>query len=645
MTRRRLAVALVLVGLLAPTVLPAPAAADARGSPDLSATLPDDEVVAGEEATLAVQVTNDGDLDMASSQASLNQQVTAAQATRVEVGAGSAPLSVETATQAVGTIADGATRTVEVPVSVSANASPGRYRLPIEVTYSHPHYVDERTGVVYRSERTVDLRVTVEVVRRASFRVVSAGTDVRPGGAGVASVTVENVGNDAARATRLTLATRDDALVLGSDGTATRYLGRWAPGERRTVAYGVTAAASARRQSYAVEVRPAFEDDRGRPVTPDPLRTRLSPAAGRRFTVVGVESDVSVGDVGTATVRMRNDGDAPVTDAVVGLASDSPAVLVDGGPAASRYVGRWAPGETRALTYTVVTNRTAAARTYALSATVRYDTTDGGTATAPPASVGVDVAPDLDFAVRDVGSDLRVDREGTLRGTVVNEGPRTARDAVVVVESDGSALVPDPVVPVGDLASGEAGAFSVDVAVPRGVDPSPQAFSVRVRYADADGDRKVSDRLGVQRPVAPARDRLTFAPVNATFAPDTDNRLVVRVTNRGNETLTDLHARIRPTPPFESVAPESYVGRLDPGETATLAFEVTVDEDAVDSTHAVPVNVTADAPGDETVRVGPTLVPVRVSTETGAPSQVATFVGAVVVVAVVLAAGYWWLRR
>ena len=117
------------------------------------------------------------------------------------------------------------------------------------------------------------------------------------------------------------------------------------------------------------------------------------------------------------------------------------------------------------------------------------------------------------------------------------------------------------------------------------------------------------------------------------------------MTNVGDETLEDVEGRLTVGPPFTSEAPESFVASLGPGETANLSFELTVSEDAVASTHAVAVNLTAETGADETVRTGPTLLPVTVAEEPPGTGQTGTLAAGVVVVVVLLGVGYWWLRR
>ncbi|MEF8869067.1 MAG: hypothetical protein V5A85_11165 [Haloarculaceae archaeon] len=631
-------VLLVLVGVAAGTPV---------GSPTVEVSLPSNKVTAGEETTLDVQVANDAELFVASTRnPGLNELVTTADGVRLELRSGGSPVTVRTRERALGSLPDGATRTAGFEVSVAEGANPGRYSVPYELTYTYVRSVSEGDGAVDERTVTTEGYLDVRVEARARLAVVNASTDVRVGGSGTVSVTVENVGSAPVRDGRLSLRSPNADLAVGGGAEASRFLGRLAPGERRTVTYGVTASEGARPVEYAAEVVGTFEDDLGRRVTSDPLAVGLTPGVGRRFVVLSSRSDAVVGGTGPVTVRLRNAGEETVTDAAVSLRSTTPALGIDGGAAASRYVGRWRPGEVRSVTFDVAANVTAAPRRYALEGSVEFDSPEGVRSRVAPLPVAVPVRPELAFGLSDVRADLRVGREGVLRGTVRNLGNRTARNAVVVVESASpSVRFAESTYPVGDLRPGANATVAFDARVPVSAEPGPRAVTLRVRYEDGEGDPAESDGLDVRTSVGPEPELVELEPVDATFRADTSNRLIVEVTNVAGEPLGDVEARLAPGPPFTSEAPTSFVGELGPGETARLAFELTVSEDAVQSTHAVVVNVTAETADDETVRTGPTLLPVSVAAEPAGTGQVGTLVAGFVLVVVLLGAGYWWLRR
>jgi hypothetical protein len=132
--------------------------------------------------------------------------------------------------------------------------------------------------------------------------------------------------------------------------------------------------------------------------------------------------------------------------------------------------------------------------------------------------------------------------------------------------------------------------------------------------------------------------------VNATFEIDSDNRFVVRITNREPVTLREIRTRINATDPFTSESSTAYVDVLKPGESALLVFEVTVVEDAVATTTAIEATVTAREPDGDRISDGPYVIPTMV-TEPSGPGNTALLVGGALAVLLVLGGGWWWLRR
>ncbi|MFB6171686.1 MAG: COG1361 S-layer family protein [Haloarculaceae archaeon] len=644
MSAGRVLVALVVVlSILGATA--GPAAADVRGSPSLSATLSEDTVTAGETTTLQVTLSNAGDLSQASTtNPALNERVTTARGVTARMRAPSAPLTVHTGRQSVGSVADGAAVPVPFRVSIDEGADPGRYSVLVDVEYTYTSQVGEPNGSAVTRTDEETFRLTVVVADRARVRVVDATTDVAPGGTGTLSLTVENGGTAAARNATLSLTSANAALSLDGGQTASRYVGTWAPGERRTLEYVVTASERATGGSYPVDLVATFEDEDGQPVQTAPRTVAVEPGRGQ-FVVTGVRSDVAVGGSGTVALSMRNDGPR-ARAATVTLRSPNAALAVDGGQTASRYVGTWAHGETRTVSYDLAAADGAGPYRYTLAAVVGYETAGGARATSPATNLGVAPAAAPEFAVGNVSSALHVGEDGRLRGTVVNRGPNRARGVVVqLADAPPTVRTAEPSYAVGDLAPGERASFSFPVTVGPQAEAGPRQFSLAVAYETADGTAASADPIRVRQRVGRRRDRLRFEPVNATFAVDTSDRLVVRVTNEGDEPLRDVSAAVSPAPPLSSAAPTSFVPRLQPGETAVLAFEVTVSEDAVETTQAIPVNVTAERADGSTVRFAPQLVAVAVVEPSGPATDVATLVVGTVVVVVVLGAGWWWLRR
>ena len=522
--------ALALVALL---VAPGTAAASVRGSPDLDVALGDNRVTAGEDATLELTIANGGDLDLASvSNPALNERVTTARAIAVSLDAGDAPLAVESGPKLVGGLASGQTAAVGFDVAVDEDATPGTYTLPVTVEYAYTSSIAELTGAI--NERTVEREMTVTVVVEdaASFRVVEATTDARVGGSGSVSLTFANTGS------------------------------------------------------------------------------------------------------------------APADDATVALSSPNGAVTFGGAREASRYVGSWAPGETRTVAYDVAIADNRSPQTYAAQAVVSYVDADGDAASSRPLSVGIEPRPETELSVSSLNSSLYVGETGTLRGSVVNEGPGPVRGAVVTLRTDSERVRPvDDSVAVGTLDPGERAAVEFSAAVSDDATPGVRPFSMVVEYETDDGSVETSDPVRVTGEVRPDRELFRVESRNATFAPDSTNRLEVVVTNTGDAARRDVVVELAPTPPFTSVGPQAYVPSLSPGESATVAFELSVDEDAVPSTHSTRLNVTSETEGSPTEMTDTYRVRVDVAEESQSDDVESIAVAALLGLFVLLGVGYWWYRR
>ena len=526
MMRRLLLSLLVVVSLVSGSVV-----ADVEGAPQLDVTLPRHIVSVGEETTLQVTVANDADLDAVSlSEPTLTSRTTTARGVSLNVKSGKAPVTIETTRQSLGSLPDGTVSTVPVDIAVDPDAKPGTYELPVVVRYTYDEAIDE-AGVLDERTRTKRTTVTLTIEDDARFRVVEASTDVQPASTGVVTLTMENVGSKPAANARVTLTSTAASLTFDGAPTGSRYVGAWQPGERRSISYVLTASDTIRPQPYTFEVVTTFAD------------------------------------------------------------------------------------------------------------------TDGDTVTSAPDAVGVTPQPRVPFTLESKQSTLAVGDRGTISGTVVNDGSATVYDAVVHIESTAQSVAfVDLQYPVGTLEPGVQVPFSFTGDVSQAATAGPRLFDVTVTYETVDGSVRTSESYRFSSPVAPERDYLTISPVDATLDIDSSNRFTVRVTNTGNETLTDVNARLLVQAPLSSDAPESFVSRLEPGESALLHFELTVSEDAVVNTHAVALNVTADT-ADRPLVTGPHSVPVVVTEPTAGNSDLALLGVGTVVVLLVLAGGWWWLRR
>jgi len=364
-----------------------------------------------------------------------------------------------------------------------------------------------------------------------------------------------------------------------------------------------------------------------------------------RFRVVETGADVQIGGSGTATVSVRNVGTATAREASIRLTSANEDLRFGEAATTESFVGDWSPGETKTATVPVTVDEDAERRDYTVTGRVSYTDADGILRSSTEFRSSVRPLAEQSFSLSNVDATLRVDAEGTVTGTVTNDGPLTATDAVVAfrpVSPNFDASETEFAVP--DLAPGESAPFSFDVEVSSAADPGSRQLRFVVEYRTEDGDERTSDALPARIEVAPQRDAFAVERVNATVSAGGSDRLTLRVTNVDDETLSDISAKLFVDDPLSTSDDEAFVGRLAPGETAEISFEMAAAGSAFPKDYPVSVDFEYDRP-DGTTELSDTFrLPVTVEERRRGtlPFGVLIVVGAAVLVG---AGSVVWRRR
>ncbi|ARS90484.1 hypothetical protein B1756_12595 [Natrarchaeobaculum aegyptiacum] len=338
-----------------------------------------------------------------------------------------------------------------------------------------------------------------------------------------------------------------------------------------------------------------------------------------RFEAGTVTSDLVVGDRGLVAIELENTG-ADASDAVVRF--DSPDENLEAlrpvtedseleTQGSRAYVGDWDAGENRTVVVAMELADDAVARTYPVSATVQFRDEEGVDRTAREVRVGARAAHEQSFAVEQLESDLYVGEDGTVTGNVTNEGPHAVDGAVVVIADRGSVdLVPhfdDRLGPtsnvyprethyaVGSLEPGESAPFEFRLGVGSEAEPGPRVLEADVRYRNADGDvRMTNEPVDLTLDVQPDRDEFAVEPVDSTQTLGETRVVKLEVTNRLEETVTDVEANVYTDDPLDDEGDDPLIPVLEPGETATVAVEVSVADDATPQTYPLRVDFRYD---------------------------------------------------
>ncbi|WP_311170919.1 COG1361 S-layer family protein [Halobellus ordinarius] len=381
----------------------------------------------------------------------------------------------------------------------------------------------------------------------------------------------------------------------------------------------------------------------------DRVRTRWLKVVVRdqpRFEVTDVSSSVRVGGADTVAVTVENRGTEPAREATLRLRSVDDEISLGTGAVESRaYSQLWRPGKNRTFEFRTRVASDAVRREYPLVTTVSYTDMQGVPRTSRELTAGVEPLEEVSFTIDNLSSSLYVGEPGTIRGTVTNTGPTAVDNAVVVYTPSNPHVTPITAeTALGRLDPGETRDFEFEVEVDNRTTPGTQQLNLSVQYRDSRRNRYASEPLEPSVPVRPEREWLSVTPENATFGIDSDNRLTVRVQNVEDVPLSDVRARLHVDDPFSSESRGAYIGELEPEETTTLAFAVTVSEDAVVTQSSVSMTVTAERPDGETITLDTYVVPVVVAEDASTDDTIIFAVGSLLAV-VVLILGWWWLQK
>ncbi|QWC20039.1 hypothetical protein [Halorubrum sp. 2020YC2] len=396
------------------------------------------------------------------------------------------------------------------------------------------------------------------------------------------------------------------------------------------------------RYQYTFEIIPEFNDHKDRRGVDD-FDLTIVVDDGARFAVLETDTDAQVGGSGDVTVTMANVGDETARDAVVSGTTTAPGVRLGEGGGES-FVGNWAPGENRTVTFDSAVTESFGGGAYALSSTVDYRDPDGVDATAAAARAGVVPIREQSFSLEDVSGTLEVGYSGTVSGTITNEGPLPVEDAVLVADSGsnrvslGESRYALPTIP-----PGESTEFSFDADVSGSADPGPRQFRFTTEYDSGDSTVAVEETRRVE--VAPRQPEFELAVDNATVPAGETRRINATITNQRPETLSSINVGLYADSPLTAVNDEAFVDELEPGESEEIWFEVSAASSASVEDHPIELDFRYDDERGNDRISDVTQVPVSVTApvdDGGTPTGLIA-VGVLLVVAAV--GGAVWYRR
>ena len=454
-----------------------------RGEPDISVYAPDAEVTPGSDTRIDIQLQNSGDLDTGSR----SEEVLTARAVSVAADSDS-PLDVRTGRTAVGSIPDGSLATTPFRVVVPEGTEPGTYELDVKVRYSYVERTSSMSGQ-QRDTETERHTVDIRVVSEPRFTITDIDTDVQPGTAGDASVTIENVGSERANATRVTL-TGSSGVTLGG-GEAGAFVGDLAPDESATVTVEAAAAEGVATGAKPIEATFEYVNSDGVDGEFGPVVGHLEPLSEQSFDIEGLEDTLSVGYAGNITGTLRNEGPRPVTDAVLIVEPTSDSLFVEEG----RYaLPELASGETTEFAFPTEVSGQALPGPRQVRFTVEY--ADGGDSTVTSAPISERVVVDErrgEFSVTAENATVTAGGSTELVVTITNERPETLSNIDARLYADSPLSTASDESFVSELEPGESDQLRFSLSATGGSMAKTYPVELDFQYDNRRGESTLSD--------------------------------------------------------------------------------------------------------------------------------------------------------
>jgi hypothetical protein len=296
-----------------------------------------------------------------------------------------------------------------------------------------------------------------------------------------------------------------------------------------------------------------------------------------RFAVVGVESDVAIGQSGNVDVTVENVGASPARDASVTLQSTGPTVTFDGTASATRYIGEIRPGQTRTLSFEAAVAPDSPMGDYALQTTVDFEDSDGVSATDGPFRVGFRPAPERTVEIEPTTTDLSVGTQGSVTLEITNDGPAALRDATISARSTGETVIPvEAERVIGTLEPGGSTTVVYPLRLTDAAEPGARQLTFDVGYENDAGDSYRTSPSDVVVEVAPEQS-FSVTGIEHTLRVGSEGELRGTIVNEGPGPARDAVLRLQVS--SESVQPqetEYALGTLTPGDEASFSFPVDV---------------------------------------------------------------------
>ncbi|WP_049984757.1 COG1361 S-layer family protein [Halobellus rufus] len=475
--KRTFVIAFLVVSLLASSV---PVAGYTTSNPDIRTVTPNATLQPGGVNELSFQLVNDPD--------GPDDEVRTA--TNVRVRPGSAgPIDVETDELYVQSLADGVPADLSLQLNVPSDVESGTYRIPLRLTYEFDN------GAADTVERRTTIYLPVRIEPGPRFSVVDTNSTATVNGQGTLEVTMQNVGDSAARDSTLTLSTSTPDVTLGSSESSTRYVDAWERGENRTFEFETTVGDSATAGNYSLGAQVDYEKPDGTTGSTPRLTVPMETLPEMTFSVSNVESSLRVGETRTLSGTVTNTGPITADAAVVNFADPGPTVTPI---ETSVAVGSLAPGESADFSFEteVTTAGSAGPRQFDLSVAYRDQADRQRESDAIPTRV--EVAPETpEFDVEPVNATFEAGSGDEFSVTVTNTREYAVSDVSAKIYADSPLSTSDDEAYIERLEPGESREIVFQVSAGGSATAKTYPVKMDFQYDDDDGDTIISNTYQV----------------------------------------------------------------------------------------------------------------------------------------------------
>lgn len=289
------------------------------------------------------------------------------------------------------------------------------------------------------------------------------------------------------------------------------------------------------------------------------------------------------GDDGRLTATVMNDGHETARNARLNFVGSEQFTASD----ASKSVGDLSPDGSATAEFRVSVAESYAGGESPVKLSLEYEDENDVTKETPPETGRVGVASDVEFSVDAEAEEMYVDSIGAVHATVTNTGDTEVENARFVLRDNPPFQPVSRTSSLGDLAPGESATASFRVEVSDRAVAQSYPVEGHVEYQDSFDEMRTSSSVTDSVEIGPERDiEVRGTPTVTAGSTET---VEFEVENTGGGTMYDAVARINVDSPFSTSDDTTYVGDLEPGESATVSYRVSVDSGATPKQYSVDV--------------------------------------------------------